>query len=178
MASQWDGIAKRQTRGDPGTQSLRSPREIAGLPNEALMRLLFFLLAFLALVPTSGTIAAEPALFGTREVFSSDSSAFFKWHGVMQRFAAEERRVAGCRHRDSEMCRSAAAWQALVRSLAGLSLRESRGRQRRAQPAPLCPVLDQLAREQLLGDAASIPGAWRAMPGLCRGQVPAAARGG
>lgn len=87
------------------------------------MRLLLVLLAFLALVPIRGSMAAEPALFGTREVFSSDSSAFFKWHGVLRRFAAEERRAADCRHRDSEMCRSAAAWRALVRSLAGLDLR-------------------------------------------------------
>jgi predicted transglutaminase-like cysteine proteinase len=87
------------------------------------MRLLLVLGLLVAFAPTAGAVASEPALFGTREVYSRDSSAFYKWHGVMERFAAEERRAAACPRGPAELCRSEAEWQALVQSLQGLDLR-------------------------------------------------------
>lgn len=64
-----------------------------------------------------------PALFGTREAFSPDSTAFFKWHGMLERFAAERRRAAStCAPRPAERCEPA-EWSALVASLKGLDLR-------------------------------------------------------
>lgn len=85
------------------------------------MRLLHCL-AFLLLLGAPAALAApEPPLFGTSEVFSPDSSAFVKWHGVLKRFAAEQRNEASCAP-GAAGCASA-EWRALVRSLRGLSLR-------------------------------------------------------
>lgn len=78
-------------------------------------------LAVLLLLSSPALAASEPALFGTREVFSSDSSAFFKWHGVLRRFAAEEQRDAACAP-GAAAC-APAQWRALVQSLKGLPLR-------------------------------------------------------
>jgi len=93
------------------------------------MRLLRSLALVLALALPDAALAANhgsgptPALFGTREVYSPDSSAFFKWHGMMDRFAAE-RRSAGtvCAADRLEPCEPA-EWAALVASLKGLDLR-------------------------------------------------------
>ena len=72
-----------------------------------------FLLAF----PAASFAAQEPApslrqpisLFGTSEIFSADSSAFYKWHGMMRRYALERRHAP-------------ATWRALIQSLHGLDL--------------------------------------------------------
>lgn len=65
---------------------------------------------------------ASLALFGAGEVFSSDSSAFFKWHGMLQRFAAERRFEPACAPGVAAPC-APAEWRALVASLDGLDLR-------------------------------------------------------
>ena len=85
------------------------------------MRLLRCLALLLVFGSPAAFAASEPALFGTREVFSQDSSAFFKWHGVLHRFAAEEQRAAACAP-GAAAC-APAQWRALVQSLKGLSLR-------------------------------------------------------
>lgn len=87
---------------------------------------LILLLALPATVPAAGekAPAASPsrsALFGTREVFSPDSSAFFKWHRMLRRFAAQ-------RQGDGAFCKAGAncppaEWRALVHSLGGLAPR-------------------------------------------------------
>ena len=98
-------------------------------------------------------VQASPALFGTREVSSSDSSAFFKWHGMLERFAAERRSEPVCAPGVAEPCEPA-EWRALVASLKGLDLRAKLDRVNAAiKPASLHPLLRQLAREQPLGDA-------------------------
>jgi predicted transglutaminase-like cysteine proteinase len=78
-------------------------------------------LAVLLLLCCPALAAPESALFGTSEVFSADSSAFFKWHGALQRFAAEQQRDTACAP-GAASC-APAQWRALVRSLQGLSLR-------------------------------------------------------
>jgi predicted transglutaminase-like cysteine proteinase len=87
---------------------------------------LLLLLGLPATVPIAGekAPAALPSgalLFGTREVFSADSSAFFKWHGMLRRFAAQRERKAASCHAAAEC--APAEWRALVQSLAGLGLR-------------------------------------------------------
>ncbi|MGO8919570.1 MAG: transglutaminase-like cysteine peptidase [Stellaceae bacterium] len=78
--------------------------------------------------PGAGLAASQealspPALFGTREVFSADSSAFFKWHGMLERFAAERRQgAAACAPAAVERC-APAEWVALVAELKRLDLR-------------------------------------------------------
>lgn len=65
----------------------------------------------------------HPSLFGTREIFSRDSSAFFKWNGVLARFRAEQRSAAvDCAPRSSGVC-APAVWRALVEELRPLDLR-------------------------------------------------------
>jgi predicted transglutaminase-like cysteine proteinase len=92
------------------------------------MRLLRSLILLLALILSGGASAASverqasPALFGTQEIFSPDSSAFFKWHGVLERFAAERRSEPVCAPGVAQPC-APAEWQALVASLNGLDLR-------------------------------------------------------
>lgn len=93
------------------------------------MRLLrcLALLLFLGLSAGASAASAEmragTALFGTREVFSADSSAFYKWHGMLQRVAAERRReAAACPPGAAKRC-APAEWRALVDSLKGLDLR-------------------------------------------------------
>ena len=78
----------------------------------------------------SGAMAAAtvprlyPALFGTREAFSPDNSAFFKWTGMLARFAAEQRHSRGpCGLGMFENCEPA-EWRQLIGELRGLSLRE------------------------------------------------------
>jgi predicted transglutaminase-like cysteine proteinase len=89
-------------------------------------RFLAFLLPIMALAGTASAagLAADDhlVLFGTREVFSPDNSAFFKWHGVLARFAAERRAEPLCAPGVAEPCQPA-AWRALVASLKGLDLR-------------------------------------------------------
>jgi predicted transglutaminase-like cysteine proteinase len=92
------------------------------------MRLLLCLtLLLLLFVPASVPVAGGAAplshglLFGTQEVFSPDSSAFFKWHHMLRRFAAQ-------RQGDEAFCKAGANcpppdWSALVRSLGGLGPR-------------------------------------------------------
>ncbi len=91
-----------------------------------LLRPLALLLTVIVLsgaaVAASVEVQASPALFGTREVFSSDSSAFFKWHGMLERFAAERRSEPVCAPGVAEPCEPA-EWRALVASLKGLDLR-------------------------------------------------------
>jgi predicted transglutaminase-like cysteine proteinase len=88
-------------------------------------------LALLLLIGSPAALAAgeqglpagpHAGLFGTREVFSPDSAAFFKWHGVLRRFAAEQRRDVSCPATPAAHCPER-EWRALVRSLEGLSLR-------------------------------------------------------
>jgi predicted transglutaminase-like cysteine proteinase len=90
------------------------------------LRLLAFLFLLMALAGAASAARIEgdgyPALFGTREVFSPDSSAFFKWHGMLARFAVEERTEPACAPRAAEPCRPA-EWRALLASLQGLDLR-------------------------------------------------------
>ncbi len=63
------------------------------------------------------------ALFGTQEVFSPDSSAFFKWHGMLQRYAAERRAAAAaCSPGRSDACLPA-EWHSLLERLEGLDFR-------------------------------------------------------
>jgi predicted transglutaminase-like cysteine proteinase len=89
-------------------------------------RPLVLLLSVMAPVAVSAASRPElqtsPALFGTREIFSSDSSAFFKWHGVLERFAAERRAEPVCAPGAAEPCQPA-EWGAVVASLDGLELR-------------------------------------------------------
>jgi predicted transglutaminase-like cysteine proteinase len=98
-----------------------------------LVRCLAVLLAVALGGQTLSAAFAGPALFGTREVFSPDNTAFFKWTGVLARFAAQQRSAAhGCTAADPSLdahlwasaqdC-SLAQWQALVASLAGLEPR-------------------------------------------------------
>ena len=80
-----------------------------------------------AFAPT--TAFADASLFGAREVFSPDNSAFFKWTGMLARFADEQRRAAqGCKPGAGDPSPSAqgcppAQWQALVAALDGLDPR-------------------------------------------------------
>jgi predicted transglutaminase-like cysteine proteinase len=68
-------------------------------------------------------LAPSASLFGTREEFSSDNSPFFKWHGMLRRFAAEQRRTAGvCTSGIAEPC-VPAEWRALAEEIRGLDLR-------------------------------------------------------
>jgi predicted transglutaminase-like cysteine proteinase len=72
---------------------------------------------------TPATALAGASLFGTREVYSPDNSAFFKWTGVLARFAAEQRSIAqGCKPGTIESCWPA-RWRALVATLDGLDPR-------------------------------------------------------
>ena len=92
------------------------------------MRLLRFLAVFFVLAAPDAALAANrdtapPALFGTHEIFSADSSAFFKWHGMLARFAAERRQArALCAPSVAEPCEPA-EWAAMVAELKGLDLR-------------------------------------------------------
>jgi predicted transglutaminase-like cysteine proteinase len=90
-----------------------------------LVRCLAVLIAIALGAHTPSTAVAGPALFGTSEVFSSDNSAFFKWTGVLARFAAEQRSAErGCTDPSSSAqdCPSA-QWQALVAELGALEPR-------------------------------------------------------
>ncbi len=82
------------------------------------------LLLVLALPGAASAASHEaPLLFGTREAFSPDSAAFFKWHGMLERFAGERRQAAAaCSARAVEGCEPA-EWGALVAALKGLDLR-------------------------------------------------------
>jgi predicted transglutaminase-like cysteine proteinase len=88
------------------------------------------LLLVLGLPPTAqaagdavGSAAAgSPPLFGTGEVFSPDNSAFFKWRGMLARFAAEQQSAArGCPPNVADC--APARWQAMVAGLGGLDPR-------------------------------------------------------
>jgi predicted transglutaminase-like cysteine proteinase len=90
-------------------------------------------LALLLAVALGGHTLSAATLFGTQEVFSPDNSAFFKWTGVLARFAGEQRNAArSCSLPDpsanvhpsttAQDC-SPAQWQALVASLVGLEPR-------------------------------------------------------
>jgi predicted transglutaminase-like cysteine proteinase len=62
-------------------------------------------------------------IFGSSEVFSSDNSAFYKWTGMVRRFAAERREARGvCAPGVMAGCEPA-EWRALVDELRGLDLR-------------------------------------------------------
>lgn len=64
-----------------------------------------------------------PPLFGTREIFSRDLSAFYKWTGMLARFRAERQRAAeACAPQAPDAC-APAAWRELVRELEPLPLR-------------------------------------------------------
>src|SRR5258708_2637793 len=86
------------------------------------MRLVRCLAVLFAVVLSGSTgVANELTLFGSQEVFSPDNSAFFKWTGVLARFAAERRRAGRCSDpaADAQDCQ----WQALVASVTGLEPR-------------------------------------------------------
>lgn len=71
----------------------------------------------------SVTAHAFPALFGTREVYSADNSAFFKWTGMLGRFHAEqERATVPCSSAATERCEPT-EWRRIVNDLRGLDLR-------------------------------------------------------
>jgi predicted transglutaminase-like cysteine proteinase len=76
---------------------------------------LLLVLGLPAAVPAA---AGSPALFGTGEVFSPDNSAFFKWRGMLARFAAEQQGAAQSCAADTQSC-PPAQWRALVAGLAG-----------------------------------------------------------
>ena len=94
------------------------------------MRFVRCLALFLVLLLPAGVSAAGPAgsgaaprfvaLFGTEEIFSADSSAFYKWHGMLQRYAAERR--AACPRGESDACLPA-EWASLLQRLRGLDFR-------------------------------------------------------
>jgi predicted transglutaminase-like cysteine proteinase len=64
------------------------------------------------------------AIFGSSETFSADNSAFYKWTGMMQRFAAERRAARGvCRPGVWQDCEPA-QWRMLVDELRPLDLRD------------------------------------------------------
>jgi predicted transglutaminase-like cysteine proteinase len=87
------------------------------------LTLLFILTLCGAAASASQEALSQPALFGSREVFSPDSSAFFKWHDVLDRFAGERREAAAaCASGAVERCEPA-EWGALVGALKGLDLR-------------------------------------------------------
>lgn len=95
-----------------------------------MRRLFFSLVLLLCLGLPRGGFAAEQqallpprhaSLFETQEVFSSDNSAFFKWNGMLRRFAAE-RHAAACAPGSARDC-VPAEWRALVDGLKGLGLR-------------------------------------------------------
>lgn len=64
------------------------------------------------------------ALFGTREVYSPDVSAFVKWTDMLARFHAEEQRAdTPCAPSDGAARCAPPEWRRLVDGLAGLDLR-------------------------------------------------------
>jgi predicted transglutaminase-like cysteine proteinase len=94
-----------------------------------MRRLLPSLVFLLCLSLPAGGFAADQqallspshaALFGSREVFSPDNSAFFKWNGMLRRYAAE-RHATACAPGFSRDC-VPAEWRALAESLKGLGL--------------------------------------------------------
>jgi predicted transglutaminase-like cysteine proteinase len=64
---------------------------------------------------------AQPAIFGAREIYSPDLSAFVKWTGMLERFATEERREPPCATGAAADC-APAEWRALLDQLDGLDL--------------------------------------------------------
>jgi predicted transglutaminase-like cysteine proteinase len=65
---------------------------------------------------------AHPAIFGAREIYSPDLSAFVKWTGMLERFAREEREEPPCAPGSVADC-APAEWRALLDAVAGLDLK-------------------------------------------------------
>jgi len=76
--------------------------------------------ASVAAMPSARAGAGQmPALFGTREIYSSDITAFGKWTGVLARFRLEQ--AAAQRGCDGEA--ACAEWREILGALDGLTLR-------------------------------------------------------
>lgn len=71
---------------------------------------------------TDAATPLHPALFGTREIYSPDVSAFVKWTDMLARFAAEQRTLRPCTPGSAADCEPA-EWRRLVADLRGLDLR-------------------------------------------------------
>jgi predicted transglutaminase-like cysteine proteinase len=80
------------------------------------------LLSPVAVAEDAGVAAAHPAIFGAREIYSPDLSAFVKWTGMLERFAAEERQEPACAPGAPPRC-APAEWRELLDQLAGLDLK-------------------------------------------------------
>ncbi|HZT51564.1 MAG TPA: transglutaminase-like cysteine peptidase [Stellaceae bacterium] len=92
------------------------------LPARARAIAALFLCAILGAGPAA---RAEPGLFGTREQFSSDLSAFTKWDGVVARTDREMRRAdAPCAAPAPGAVCAAQWWRGFVAALAALPPRE------------------------------------------------------
>lgn len=66
--------------------------------------------------------AAHPAIFGAREIYSPDLSAFVKWTGMLERFAREEREEPRCAPGAAADC-APDEWRELISELRGFGLR-------------------------------------------------------
>jgi predicted transglutaminase-like cysteine proteinase len=71
---------------------------------------------------TPAGAAVQPAIFGAREIYSPDLSAFVKWTGMLERFQEEERQERPCAPGVVADC-APGEWRQLVDELAGLDLR-------------------------------------------------------
>ncbi len=119
---------KGQTRGNPGTQSLRRRAETRGSGaaewgselRHVFRACLLVLLAALATLPAEAT-----GLFGTREVYSTNLAPFTKWDGVVAR--TERDLAAPAARCEGDLAAPACAaerWRAFVAELKTLPLRE------------------------------------------------------
>jgi predicted transglutaminase-like cysteine proteinase len=70
----------------------------------------------------AGEAAAHPAIFGAREIYSPDLSAFVKWTSMLERFAREEREKPPCVPGSGPDCLPG-EWRELLGALDGLDLK-------------------------------------------------------
>ena len=70
----------------------------------------------------AGEAASHPAIFGAREIYSPDLSAFIKWTGMLERFAREQREEPPCAPDSGRDC-SPDEWRVLLSELDGLDLK-------------------------------------------------------
>jgi predicted transglutaminase-like cysteine proteinase len=74
------------------------------------------------MVPAESGTPARPAIFGAREIYSPDLSAFIKWTGMLERFEREEREEPPCAADAMADC-APGEWRELLGELAGLDLK-------------------------------------------------------
>jgi predicted transglutaminase-like cysteine proteinase len=70
----------------------------------------------------AGEAASHPAIFGAREIYSPDLSAFVKWTGMLEHFAREEREEPLCAPGSRRDCLPD-EWRELLSALDGLDLK-------------------------------------------------------